>query len=91
MISTSFFVFEEGLFHITAMAESKEAADITRTPSNSDFETGDRLAAFPGDVGYVPENNRESDFFTRNGLNLKSFQRREFVQTASVLLPTQQL
>ncbi|RVX69747.1 hypothetical protein B0A52_06392 [Exophiala mesophila] len=60
------------------MAESKEAIDTTRSPSNSDFETGDRRAAFPGDVGYVPENNREADFFTRNGLNFKSFQRREW-------------
>lgn len=59
------------------MGDEKEAG-VAQSPANSDFETGDRRAAFAGDVGYVPADNREADFFTRNGLNLKSFQRREF-------------
>ncbi len=61
------------------MGEEK-VAEVAKTPVNSDFETGDRRASFPGDVGYVPENHREADFFTRNGLNLKSFQRRKFTR-----------
>lgn len=51
---------------------------VTQTPVNSGSESSEQHAAVSGEVGYVPENNRETDFFTRNGLNLRSFGRREF-------------
>lgn len=58
------------------MSTEKESA-VTQSASNADSESGERRASAPGEVGYVPEDNRETDFFTRNGLNLRSFGRRE--------------
>jgi amino acid transporter len=48
----------------------------TAQESPHDSEKGVRVAS-PGH-GDVPEDFRESDFRTRNGLNLKSFQRRDW-------------
>jgi hypothetical protein len=59
--------------------EAKEATGVVQPQSTLDVESGEeQRAASPGDVGYVPQDNREVDFFTRNGLNLRSFQRRTF-------------
>lgn len=55
---------------------SKEDAQVGVVPPTYDSEKGARHTA--GD-GHVPENFREDDFMTRNGLNLKSFQRRECI------------
>ncbi len=58
------------------MADQKDLA----VPQSLDSELAARTTSEkhePGD-GYVPEDFREQDFLTRNGLNLKSFQRREF-------------
>jgi len=38
----------------------------------------------PGQDG-VPENFREQDFMTRNGLNLRSFQRRMLMRVISIV------
>lgn len=46
------------------------------TPPSLEKGSADRRHSV-GD-GYVPENLREDDFMTRNGLNLKSFQRRDW-------------
>ena len=50
-------------------------------PSHHDSEKG-HIAAEPGHAvageNGVPANLREDDFMTRNGLNLRSFQRRKF-------------
>ncbi|KAK0371577.1 amino acid permease, partial [Colletotrichum limetticola] len=54
---------------------SKEDAQVGVVPPTYDSEKGARHTA--GD-GHVPENFREDDFMTRNGLNLKSFQRRDW-------------
>ncbi|KIW16092.1 hypothetical protein PV08_06143 [Exophiala spinifera] len=59
------------------MGVDKEGA-VVEGQIHSDSETGERRASAPGEVGYVPEDNRETDFFTRNGLNLRSFQRRDW-------------
>lgn len=50
--------------------------DTSSDPPNSmEKGHGDRRPSV-GD-GHVPANMREEDFMTRNGLNMKSFQRRE--------------
>lgn len=49
------------------------------TPPSLEKGSAERRASVPGD-GYVPENLREEDFRTRNGLNLKSFQRRAYTR-----------
>ncbi|KAL0937301.1 amino-acid permease inda1 [Colletotrichum truncatum] len=54
---------------------SKEETNVGVTPPTYDTEKTPVHA--PGD-GHVPENFREDDFMTRNGLNLKSFQRRDW-------------
>uniref|UniRef100_L2FVT7 Amino-acid permease inda1 n=1 Tax=Colletotrichum fructicola (strain Nara gc5) TaxID=1213859 RepID=L2FVT7_COLFN len=58
---------------------SKDEADVGVTPPNYpyDSEKGTTTKAATG-TGHVPENFREDDFLTRNGLNLKSFQRRDY-------------
>lgn len=55
------------------MGVEKEAT-ISNSPTDS--EKGPVRRPSAGD-GTVPINMREEDFLTRNGLNLKSFQRRE--------------
>jgi hypothetical protein len=68
--------------------EVKEAKGVAQSRSTSDFESGEeQRAASPGDVGYVPQDNREVDFFTRNGLNLRSFQRRTFSSNKTLPFP----
>ncbi|KAK1966030.1 amino acid permease [Colletotrichum sublineola] len=54
---------------------SKEDAQVGVVPPTYDSEKGTH-----GTVGNsnVPENFREDDFMTRNGLNLRSFQRRDW-------------
>lgn len=52
----------------------KETA-INQSPSESEKGGVDRRPS-AGD-GTIPSNFREQDFMTRNGLNLKSFQRRK--------------
>jgi hypothetical protein len=54
----------------------------TAQESPHDSEKGVQLHA-PGD-GTVPENFRETDFRTRNGLNLKSFKRRTSIHRRRV-------
>ncbi|KAF9875056.1 hypothetical protein CkaCkLH20_07322 [Colletotrichum karsti] len=54
---------------------SKHETDVGVTPPY-DSEKGPAHHT-PGD-GHVPETFREDDFMTRNGLNLKSFQRRDW-------------
>ncbi|OHE99405.1 amino acid permease [Colletotrichum orchidophilum] len=54
---------------------SKEDAQVGVVPPTYDSEKGAHNTA--GD-GHIPENFREDDFMTRNGLNLKSFQRRDY-------------
>lgn len=71
---------------------------IDTPPSNgSDHDIDHEKHITPGDVhGYdkqpehdgVPENFREEDFMTRNGLNLRSFQRRMFPCTGQHALAT---
>lgn len=61
------------------MGVDKEEA-IVQGQIHSDSETGERHASALGEIGYVPKDHRETDFFTRNGLNLRSFQRREFAR-----------
>ncbi|KAI8243827.1 Amino-acid permease inda1 [Colletotrichum sp. SAR 10_99] len=58
---------------------SKDEADVGVTPPNYpyDSEKGTTTKAATA-TGHVPENFREDDFLTRNGLNLKSFQRRDY-------------
>ncbi|OLN96418.1 Amino-acid permease inda1-like protein 1 [Colletotrichum chlorophyti] len=53
---------------------SKEDATVGVVPPTYDSEKGPGNAL--GD-GHAPANLRETDFMTRNGLNLKSFQRRD--------------
>ncbi|KAK2015770.1 amino acid permease [Colletotrichum eremochloae] len=54
---------------------SKEDAQVGVVPPTYDSEKGTH-----GTAGHsnVPENFREDDFMTRNGLNLRSFQRRDW-------------
>jgi len=58
---------------ITDKNAQESASD---TPPSLEKGTADRRPS-AGD-GYVPANLREEDFRTRNGLNLKSFQRRDW-------------
>lgn len=58
--------------NVTPLHYDKEA--LAHSPSDS--EKGHERRPSAGD-GSVPQNFREQDFMTRNGLNLKSFQRRE--------------
>ena len=58
---------------ITDKNAQESASD---TPPSLEKGTADRRPS-AGD-GYVPANLREEDFRTRNGLNLKSFQRRVY-------------
>lgn len=53
--------------------KAEEAGGIT-PPSAAHTHTKD---TFTGDVEGVRDDFREDDFMTRNGLNLKSFQRRK--------------
>lgn len=53
---------------------SKEDATVGVVPPTYDSEKGTHTAV---GNGLVNETNRESDFRTRNGLNLESFKRRE--------------
>ncbi|ETN36821.1 uncharacterized protein HMPREF1541_07808 [Cyphellophora europaea CBS 101466] len=55
-----------------------------QSPSDSEKGAVRRPSAQPGD-GTVPQNFREQDFLTRNGLNLKSFQRRDYGTEVSEL------
>lgn len=66
------------------MDPEKQGA-VTQTPVTTGSESSQQDAAVAGEVGYVPENNRESDFFTRNGLNLRSFGRRKSFYDPSVI------
>lgn len=59
------------------MMSIEKEGTITQSPIDSDLESNERRAPALGEVGYVPEDNREADFLTRNGLNLPSFGRRE--------------
>jgi hypothetical protein len=68
------------------MGIEKEGA-VTQSPINSDCESGERRASSPGEVGNVPEDNRETDFFTRNGLNLRSFGRRKSLDGHGIKAP----
>lgn len=52
--------------------------------SPTDSEKGGVRRPSVGD-GTVPMNLREQDFLTRNGLNLKSFQRRKLLQGSNAL------
>jgi amino acid transporter len=58
----------------------------TAQESPHDSEKGVHVAS-PGH-GDVPEDFRESDFRTRNGLNLKSFQRRTLSTPESIGRPS---
>jgi hypothetical protein len=49
--------------------------NIAQSPSES--EKGGAIRHASAGDGNVPTNFREQDFLTRNGLNLKSFQRRK--------------
>ena len=60
------------------MASKEFIADTSPHDSGHDSEKN-RPIHTPGD-GVVPENLREKDFLTRNGLNLSSFKRRTFFQ-----------
>ncbi|OHW94190.1 amino-acid permease inda1-like protein, partial [Colletotrichum incanum] len=54
---------------------SKEDAQVGVVPPTYDSEKGAHNTV---GEGHVPENFREDDFRTRNGLNLRSFQRRDW-------------
>ncbi|RGP64286.1 amino-acid permease inda1 [Fusarium sporotrichioides] len=61
------------------MMSKEEKVDIgTHTPPTPDVAPGHQKDVYTGDVEGVREDFREDDFMTRNGLNLKSFQRRDY-------------
>jgi amino acid transporter len=60
------------------MAEPKSHLDVGAPSSPPDFEKGHEKPLRTAGDGHVPEDHRENDFLTRNGLNLKSFQRRDW-------------
>lgn len=60
------------------MGIDKEGA-VTQGPVTSDSESSEQHSSALREIGYVPDDNRESDFYTRNGLNLRSFGRREYL------------
>lgn len=70
--------------------EKDDGPAVTQNPINSDSESGlHHRDTTAGEVDLVPANNREPDFFTRNGLNLRSFQRREsFLPSLPAFPPT---
>lgn len=59
--------------------------------SSKEFEADVKAATPPsptqdpekstGQTDFIPEDRRETDFMTRNGLNLRSFQRRKLADT----------
>lgn len=58
--------------------------EMAMSQSPTDSEKGAVRRASAGD-GTVPTNLREQDFLTRNGLNLKSFQRRKLLHHSNAL------
>lgn len=58
--------------------DSKEAVTATGADTPPSLEKGTGARRHSVGDGFVPENLREADFRTRNGLNLKSFQRRTY-------------
>ena len=61
------------------MTSKEEKVDIgAHTPPSHDHAHGHSKDVYTGDVEGVRADYREEDFMTRNGLNLKSFQRRTF-------------
>ncbi|KAF7552046.1 hypothetical protein G7Z17_g4590 [Cylindrodendrum hubeiense] len=56
---------------------SKEFGGEDVAPATSPSPTGDPEKS-NGEVAFIPEDRREKDFMTRNGLNLRSFQRRDY-------------
>lgn len=61
-----------------AITENKSPDTSSDTPASMEKGNVGGRTASVGD-GTVPYNLREADFMTRNGLNMKSFQRRELV------------
>ncbi|KAF5962277.1 putative amino acid permease NAAP1 [Fusarium bulbicola] len=60
------------------MTSKEEKIDVgSATPPSPDHGHAHTKDTFTGDVEGVRDDYREDDFMTRNGLNLKSFQRRE--------------
>jgi yeast amino acid transporter len=62
------------------MTSKEEKIDVgSATPPSPDHDHAHAHTkdTFTGDVEGVRDDFREDDFMTRNGLNLKSFQRRE--------------
>jgi amino acid transporter len=69
------------------MTSKEEKVDIgSHTPPSHDLAHGHQKDVYTGDVEGVRDDFREDDFMTRNGLNLKSFQRRTFSPTSRQLL-----
>ena len=64
------------------MEKEHHTVDTAGSP-HTDSEKGPARRPSAGHDG-VPQNFREEDFMTRNGLNLRSFQRRECSHSASV-------